>query len=181
MTTIARRYAQALYEEAEQNRQVEQVDEDMALIRDTMAASRELVLLFESPVVSRQKKERVIRQLFEQRLQPLTQRFLFLLIEKQRENFFPGIVHAYRALRDRQLGVVEARARAAQPIGPAEMEKLAGALERMTGQRVRLQVELDPALLGGLVVRVGDTVYDGSVRHQLESLRDQLEHGAFRA
>ncbi len=175
---IARRYAQALQEEAEQNHQIEPVDADMELIRATMEGSRDLVLLFESPVISREKKERVLRQLFEPRLQPLTLRFLLLLVEKQRENLFPAVVQAYRDLRDRQMGLVEARARTAMPLGPAEAQKLTRALEQMTGQRVRLQVEEDPSILGGLVVRLGDTVYDGSVRHQLENLREQMEHGA---
>src|SRR5690606_25544612 len=129
---------------------------------------------------SREQKERVIRQLFEPRLQPLTLRFLLLLIEKQRENVFPAIVQAYRELRDRLTGVVEARARTAQPLAGKEAQQLQQALERLTGQRVRLQVEEDPSLLGGLIVRVGDTVYDGSVRHQLEHLREQMEHGSYR-
>jgi F-type H+-transporting ATPase subunit delta len=80
-------------------------------------------------------------------------------------------------LRDRQLGVVEARARVARPLDAAGEQKLTAALEGLTGKRVRLQVQQDAALLGGVVVRVGDTVYDGSVRHQLESLREQLGDG----
>lgn len=175
--TIARRYAQALYQEAQQQSRVEQVDADVALIRETLDGSRELVRLFESPIVAREKKEAVVRSLFAARVDQLTMEFLAMLIEKKREGLFPAVVRAYHALRDAQQGIVEAKARVASPLGEAEEKQLIGALERLSGKQVRLAVEHDPALVGGLVVRVGDTVYDGSVRHQLRSLRAQLTKG----
>ena len=89
------------------------------------------------------------------------------------------MVQAYRALRDEQLGIVEARARVAATLSEDEERVLAQALERVTGARVRLKIEHDAGLLGGLVVRIGDTVYDGSVRHQLASLRERMEYGQF--
>lgn len=175
--TVARRYAQALYEEADTSGQTAAVDEDVDVIRASLEGSRELVLFFESPIIAREKKEAVVKELFGDRLRPLTVQFLDLLIEKGREDLFPDVVHAYRELRDRQLGVVEARARTAHPLGEAERARLVEAVERMTGRRVRLKVTHDPSLIGGVVIRVGDTVYDGSVRHKLASLREQLVHG----
>lgn len=176
--TVARRYAQALYEEAVRTDAVEGTDADVALIAETLDGSRELVRLFESPVVSQAKKDAVVAALFEERLRPLTLRFLRLLIEKGREDLFPEVVRAYRALRDEQQGIVEAHARTALPLSSDEERALTAALETMTGATVRLRVTRDPELLGGLIVRVGDTVYDGSVRHQLASLRERMEHGA---
>lgn len=175
--TVARRYAGALYEEAVQRKQVEAVDADVDLIRQALDDSRELVTFFESPVISRDKKEAVVQQLFQERVQPTTFDFLRLLIDKGREDIFPAVVAAYRTLRDEQQGVVEAKARTALPLGEAEQKELAAALERMSGKQVRLSVTHDPGLIGGVIVRVGDTVYDGSVRHQLASLREQLSHG----
>lgn len=179
--TVARRYAQALLEEAEREASLERVDADMEMIQASMEGSRELVRFFESPVIPRSRKEVIVRELFGTHVHGLTLRFLLLLIEKEREDVFPAIVRAYRAQRDRQLGITEARARVAQPLTAVEEQKLVRALERMTGRRVRLAVQQDPSILGGAIVRVGDTVYDGSIRHQLESLREQLEHGSFRA
>ena len=175
---VARRYAQALYDEAQRRERVEAVDQDIDLLRETLDASRELVLFFESPIISREKKEAVVQELFKERVQPTTLHFLRLLVEKKREGLFPEVVRAYRALRDDQKGIVEARARTAHPLSEEDEQALAQALERLSGQRVRLQVDQDPGLIGGVVVRVGDTVYDGSVRHQLASLRERLEHGA---
>lgn len=178
-TIVARRYARALYEDAQQAQQVERIDEDVELIRQALADSRELVRFFESPVISREKKRAVVQQLFAKRVQPLTQRFLNLLIAKKREDIFPAIVRAYRALRDEQQGIVEARARVAHALTDAEEKKLRQALEAVTGKRIRLRTEQAPDLLGGVVIRVGDTVYDGSVRHQLTNLREKLEQGTF--
>ena len=176
---VARRYAQALYEEAEREQRVERIDEDMALIRESLEDSRDLVLFFESPIISRKKKQDVVQALFEARVQPMTMNFLRLLIEKKREDLFPDVVHAYRALRDEQLGVVVAHARTAFPLSSEEQARLEQALERKAGSRIRLTVEQDAGLVGGLVVRIGDMVYDGSVRHQLATLRERMETGSF--
>lgn len=176
---VARRYARALYEEAQRDSVTDAVDEDVDLISETLENSRELKNFFQSPVVSREKKDAVVRQLFESRMQPLTMRFLQMLIEKQRETVFSEIVAAYREMRDRQLGIVRAQAQVAVPLTDEDRMHLVEALERMTGQTVTLQVEERKELMGGVVVRVGDTVYDGSVRHHLDQLREQMETGGF--
>ncbi|GIV60828.1 MAG: ATP synthase subunit delta [Rhodothermaceae bacterium] len=177
--TVARRYAQTLLEEAERTGLLERVDADVATLRDTLDGSRQLQLFFQSPVVSREKKRAVVQALFEARVAPVTLHFLELLVEKRREPLLPAILEAYRTLRDARQGVVEAQARLALPPGAEEQKALQAALERMTGRRVRLRLEQDPALIGGVVIRLGDTVYDGSVRHQLERLRTRLERGSF--
>ncbi|GAB5518174.1 MAG: ATP synthase F1 subunit delta [Rhodothermales bacterium] len=171
---VAKRYAQALYQEAEKDGVVAAVDADVALIHDSMNGSPELVRFFESPVISREKKGTVVDALFGERLKPLTLRFLKLLIEKRREDAFPAVVRAYQALRDQQEGIVEVKARSAKPLSEQDEADLKAALATLTGQTVRLNTTIDTGLIGGVVVRVGDTVYDGSVRHQLEALRDSL-------
>ncbi len=175
--TVARRYAGALYEEAVRDQQVEKVDADIELIRESLDGSRDLVNFFGSPVISREKKGAVVKALFADRVQPTTLRFLDLLVSKRREGIFPTVVQAYRELRDDQLGIVPAHARVALPLSEAEEKSLAQTLEKLSGKRVRLTVSQDADLLGGVVVRVGDIVYDGSVRNQLANLRERLEHG----
>ncbi|MEX0748242.1 MAG: F0F1 ATP synthase subunit delta [Rhodothermales bacterium] len=171
---IARRYAGALFEEAREQSRAEAVDRDVEMIDEILKTSRELVGFFNSPIISREKKNAVVEGLFGKRIDALTLQFLKLLIEKQREDIVPEIIDSYRGLRDEQLGVIEATARVAQPLSDSEEKMLSDALGRMTGKSIRLSVRIDPNLLGGAVVRVGDTVYDGSVRNQLELLREQL-------
>ncbi|MDX1420888.1 MAG: F0F1 ATP synthase subunit delta [Rubricoccaceae bacterium] len=179
MDPVARRYALALYQEAEAQGVVEKTDDDVQVLRETLDGSRELVSLFESPVVSRDKKEAVAQKLFEDALGALAMRFVHLLFEKEREDLLPAVVHAYGALRDERLGLVQADVKTARPLGYDETQQLEKALAKRTGKQVRLRMEVDPDLIGGLVVRIGDQVYDRSVRHQLKTLREQLHHRAF--
>ncbi len=173
--TIARRYARALYAMAEQEASIERVDEDIVMIRDSFSASPELVRFFADPVVSAEKKNAVIGKLLAPRVHPVTAKFLTLLVEKRREYLFLEVAGSYRALRDEQLNIVQADARVALPLEAAEEQQLRTALERLTGRSVRLKTHLDPTILGGVVIRVGDTVYDRSVRNQLTRLRSQME------
>ena len=177
--TVVRRYAQALYEEAAREDAVEKVDADVALIRDTLAESRDLQLFFQSPVISREKKSAVVEKLFTGKVSPVTLRLLRLLVEKNREDRFPSVVEAYLALRDEKQGIVEAEARMAYVPSADELGQLEQALAAKTGKQVRLRVTQDESLLGVVVVRLGDTVYDGSVRHQLDVLRDKMEAGQY--
>lgn len=171
---VARRYARALFEEARARGQAEAIDADVALLYESFTASRELARVFESPVIPREKKKKIIETLFGGRLQPLTVRFLELLVEKERESLLPAIVAAYRTLLDEEQGIIEAQVRTAFPLDEAGAQPLVAKLERLTGKKIRLQLQQDPSLIGGVVVRVGDTVYDGSVRQQLTALRERL-------
>lgn len=173
--SIARRYAQALIGEAGQQNNLQEVDEDVDMIRESLDGSRELVLLFESPLLPRDKKAGLLKKLFETRISRTTMQFLCLLIDKGREDIFPAVVRAYHSLRDERLGIKEARARVAMKMSAEEEQRLKEQLESVIGGRIRLHVVEDPDLVGGIVVRVGDTVYDGSVQHQLATLREQLE------
>lgn len=177
---VARRYAQALYDAATALGHVDDVDRDVELIRATLDASRELVLFFESPIVSRERKERVVTALFESRLAGTTLRFMELLIQKRREDIFPQVVVAYRRLRDEHLGIVGVTVRAARSVTDEDEDRIRTALEEWTGSSVSLETRTDDSLIGGLIVRVGDMVYDGSVRNKLEHLREQFASGSFR-
>jgi F-type H+-transporting ATPase subunit delta len=177
---VARRYANALHNSAQATGQLEEVDRDVDLIRSSLDASRELVRFFESPIVSRERKARVVQSLFASRVSETTLRFLDLLIQKRRENIFPQMVVAYRLLRDEQLGVVGAAVRSAVPMTDEEEQRIGTALESWTGMKVNLNARSDARLIGGVIVRIGDTVYDGSVRNKLEHLREQFTSGAIR-
>ena len=175
--TIARRYANALYEEAQASSELESVDVDVALIRARQDGAPELGRFFASPVISREKKYSTVKALFEERLESLTLNFLLLMVEKGREQLFPNVVDAFQALRDEQNGIVQVTARVARSVDENEKEILVSSVESSLGKKVRLDVQVDPSLLGGIVVKIGDTVHDGSFVNQLKSLRERLEKG----
>ena len=174
MDPVARRYAQALAEQAEANGALDTVDGDLDALAQTLDGSRELRAMLQSPVVSRDKKTAVLQSLFGGSLSTLTRDFLDLLVRNEREAVIPGVAQAYRDLRDAARGIVTADVRTATPLDPAEADRLKAALEARSGKTVRMTLSVHPELIGGLVVRLGDTVYDRSVRHQLAELKDQL-------
>ncbi len=174
---VARRYAQALMQIAEEQNAVEPVAADLASVGAALKASRELRLLLASPVVREGKKKAVLQELWGSRLRPTTMAFLLLLTHKQRERLLPEVIEEFSALRDRTLGVVGAEVRTAVPISAAQEAELGAGLSRSTGKTVRIRTAIDPAIRGGLLVRIGDTVVDASVRRQLERLRERLLEG----
>jgi len=175
---ICRRYAAALHAEAESAGLIETVDDDVATLRDAIKESRELAMLFASPVINAAKKRDIIQKLFAEHVSDLFLRFLLLLNEKGRGDLVGNVLVEYRKLRNRQLGIVEAEARSAMELSDGEVDALKKKLADQSGMDVHLHVETDASLLGGVVVRVGDTVYDGSLKRRLSVMRTQLEGGA---
>jgi len=177
-STIARRYAGALIGEARREGVTDQVDADIAILGESLEGSRDLVLFFGSPVISRKRKDSAVAALFAERIHPVTLKFLRLLIRKRREQLIMSVVTSYKDLRDAELGVVEASARVMHPLEELAEKNLIASLEHISDKRIRLKTEIDPDLMGGIVVRVGDTVYDGSVLNQLNALRERMENGS---
>jgi len=172
--TIARRYASALYQEADHNGAVEDVDADVELLRTSLDNNRELSRFFESPVIPNDKKEAVIQSLLSDKIATLTLNFLRLLVRKDREAMVAVILEQYHDLRDEQRGIVDVHARVAKPLSENDREALIDTLKTKTGKSVRLHVHEEPDLIGGIIIRVGDHVFDGSVRNKLASLRDRM-------
>lgn len=176
--TVSRRYANALYEEADAEGLVEAVDDDVQMLRDTLETTDELARFFESPVISQEKKDAVIRELLADRVEDLTLRFLRLLVRKDRETMTKAMLDEYRALRDEQQGIVDAEVTVARSLTEDDREAITKALEDKTGKSIRLHVTEDADLIGGLIIRIGDHVFDGSVRNQLTNLHDRLRESA---
>ncbi len=168
---VTQRYAQALLEEAMREHQLHA---DVALIANTLTGSRELLLLLKSPVVSRTKKSIVLEKLFGQHIHSLTMRFVQLLINRGREALLPAIVQRFSALSDESAGRTKVEAQVASQLSKNTEASLTNALEEKLHRSVQLSVSENPDLLGGIMLRIGDTVYDGTVLHQLSLLRSRM-------
>ena len=171
---VATRYASALVEEAQDASVVSTIDDDVELLRTTLVENDELARVFTSPVLSPDQKERVVSALLPDYVSELMMRFLKLLITKKRAALITEVLEAYRAQRDEQEGIVEVDVRTSHELDDDERTALIDALEALTDASVRLNMTLDSSLLGGLVIQVGDRVYDGSVHHKLEALRSRF-------
>lgn len=172
--TVARRYSGALYEEADATGVLDAVDDDVLMLIETLESNGELARFFKSPVIPQEKKDKVVRELLSDRIEDLTLRFLRLLIRKDRETMTKPILDQYQTLRDEQRGIVDAEVTVARPLEDEDREALTEALEKKTGKTIRLHVEEDADLIGGLIVRIGDRVFDASVRNKLTNLHDRL-------
>ncbi len=173
-TRAARRYAGALLQLASEMKKSEEVASDMQFIHDSIAASHDLKLFFESPIIDRFKKRDVARVLFEGKVNELTLHFVFLLVDKGREGLIYAISIDFAALLEELLGIVNAELRAPFEFEEKSKSDVQHKLEYLTNKKVRVSFSLDKSLVGGFLAQIGDTVYDGSVRRQLELLRRQF-------
>ncbi len=167
--SVVKRYARALYEEAAGEARI---GTDMRLIGATLEQSPALAASLQSPVLEREAKFAAVRAVFAERLHPLSMQFLRLVIERRRENQLPEMTIAYASLCDAESGVLTAQVRTCLDLSERQKADLMAALEQHTGHGIRLDIHTDSTLMGGMVVRIGDTVFDGSVSHQLERLRN---------
>jgi F-type H+-transporting ATPase subunit delta len=175
MRGLADRYADALADVAIQQNAVEQVRQELADFLGLLRESPELSLLLHSPAVQRASKRGVIEALTTQMGASRTLRnFLYVVVDRGRTQELPEIQQAFDERLDERQGIVRAEISSAHDLAEPEKADLRGALERLTGRRVEAAYRLDPALLAGTVVRIGSTIYDGSVRTQLERLRERL-------
>jgi F-type H+-transporting ATPase subunit delta len=172
--TVTRRYATALYEEADQAGVLEAVDEDVLMLRRSLESNRKLSRFFESPVIPQEKKDTIVQELLGDRVEGLTVRFLRLLVQKDRETLTKAILEQHQSLHDEHRGIVDAEVTVAHPLSDEDREMLVEALEAKTEKDIRLHLDEDPDLIGGVVIRIGDRVFDGSVRNQLNMLRDRF-------
>ena len=176
MRTIAQHYADALAEVAISQKSADKVRRELRDFLALLRESAQLGVLLGSPAVSRANKHAVAQALVERMGASRTLRnLLFVVIDQRRMGLLPEIQQAFEARLDEMEGVARADVTSARELNERERKQLRTALERLSGRRVEANYELDPALIAGAVVRVGSTIYDGSVRMQLERLRIKLE------
>jgi F-type H+-transporting ATPase subunit delta len=137
--------------------------------------SAELRNFLASPAVSRDAKHGVIEKLIARLgASKILRNFLFVIADHQRTHILPEIITAFQEVVRQRQGIAEAEISSAVELSAAQKAEFARTLERITGRRVEAQYSLEPSLLGGAVVRVGDTIYDGSLRNRLNALRARL-------
>jgi F-type H+-transporting ATPase subunit delta len=174
ITKAARRYATALIELGKECDEVEAILDDMSLIYNTLEGSQELVLFLRSPIVKFDDKQAVLEELFASKVEESTQRFLKLLARKNRVNILHQVAKAYLELYNKYAGIIEVEVLVAWELKDAQRESLHKELEEKTGKKVDLTVKIDESLKGGMAVRIDDTVIDGTVKHKLQELEEQL-------
>ena len=177
MSIYAPRYACALVDVVlAEKLDAAQADQQLQSFLDTFAANATLRIALEDPSISLEEKLKVIDALSARtQLLPALRNFLAVLLQNGRIAALPEIVASYRTEMDARQNIGEAEIVSVRELDASERTALESRAARLTGRSIRAVYKRDPALLGGVVLRIGTVVYDGSVRGRLERLRQQLE------
>jgi F-type H+-transporting ATPase subunit delta len=169
---LADRYATALFDLADERKALDQVSEDLRRLRAMLNESAELRRLVRSPILSRLEQGRAITAIAERSgLSPLTRSFLGLVAQNRRLFAVPAMIDAFLARLAARRGEITAEVAAAQALTPAQLDAVNEQLRKAMGSKVAVEVRVDPALLGGLVVKVGSRMVDASLRSKLHRLQ----------
>ncbi len=169
---LAERYALALFELAEERKALDAVAEDLRGLRALTDESADLRRLIRSPVLSRAEQGKAIAAIAERAgVQPITRNFLGLLARNRRLFALPEMIRHFLARLAQRRGEVTAEVAAAQDLTPEQRQRLDEELRRAVGQKVAVDIRIDPSLLGGLVVRLGSRMVDASLKSKLNRLQ----------
>jgi ATP synthase F1 delta subunit len=170
---LAIRYAEALFLAARERNALDAVAQDVASVQELLR-DRKLLAFLESPQILDEDKEAVVRRVFRERVHPLVVDLLLLLLDKHRISHLPDILEMFQRRLDEYRGILKARVVTAVPLPDEEAERLRRNLEARTGKKVVLEREVDPSILGGVTVILGNRIIDGSLRNGLEKVRQYL-------
>jgi len=176
-TTAARRYAEAAFELAERDDAFDAWADGLGLVAG-VAADEKFGRYMDNPAIPHADREAAVNRLFEGHLAPGALNLARLLARRGRFGSLPAVAAEFTRLLNRRNGVVQAVVTSAVPLTAAETDAIGARIRTMTGSGVSLRTELDPALIGGLTVKVGDQLLDASVRGRLERLRERLVAGS---
>ncbi len=177
-TAIARRYAKALIELATQEQAVEKFHDELRAFESIQATYPESTAVFSSPAFTIGAKRELLKEIIDRSAFSRTiANFLFLLLEKKRLSQLSFIIAGYRAFADELSGLLRGTVTSALPLAEEQVDEIRAVLEKSSGKKVLLQVELDPSLIGGVVTKIGDKIFDGSIKTQLGRIQDILQKG----
>jgi F-type H+-transporting ATPase subunit delta len=176
-STAARRYAEAVFEIAHRDGALDRWTADLRVVADVVA-EEEVARVVDSPAIPYDARREVLAKLLEPRISPPAFHLTLLLAQRGRLSSVPAVAAEYKRLVDRERGIVVATVTSAIRLEPAELEAIGTRVREMTGARPEIAAAVDPDLIGGVTVRIGDRLIDASVRGRLERLRDRIVAGA---
>lgn len=175
-SNVGGRYAQALFDLASDSDRIAPVEDDLKSLKAMRADSADLRRLIDSPTFSNEDRVRALDAVAAAAgFQPLTRKFLGLLAANRRAAALPAVIEAYQRLSAERRGVVAAEVVTAVPLSDAQRRGLQAALRQALGKDPEMTVRTDPAILGGLKVKVGSRLFDSSVKSRLDQLKFALQ------
>lgn len=177
-TKAAKRYANALLGLALEKDILEQTKEDMLLIKNTIDGSSDFQLFLKNPIIKKDQKKDAVKKIFKGKLQEVTFEFYNLLAKKDRENLLEEISTNFIELYNHHQGIIKVGVTSAKELDKSQLKELQNNIEESTGKQVQFETDVEEGLIGGLKIRIEDTVVDGSVKFKLSQLKDRLSSAA---
>lgn len=173
--SLSRRYARAVIDLGQAAGNLDRMGADLRTLAKAMKDSAELQSALTSPAIRRADRRRILDALLTRiGAQPHTKNLVYLLLDSERLGSLEGISREVDAMIQARSGRVSAEIISAKPLDPAQVSQITASLEQLSGKKVDVTRREDPSLLGGVVAKVGDVVYDGSLRTQLRAIREEL-------
>lgn len=172
--TVARSYAETLFELADRHDAVEGYGEALETVTRLLEEDGRFRLFLETPRIEDEEKKAVVRKAFGDRLPRHVLNFVLVTIDKRRQRLLREIAAQYHALVDERMGREHVQVSVARPVDDATRAMIVEKLSAALGKTAIPHIRVNPEILGGLVVRTGDTIYDGSVRRRLDGMRRHL-------
>ncbi|OXS79002.1 F0F1 ATP synthase subunit delta [Domibacillus enclensis] len=170
----AKRYAIALFELAKEQKQVVEIEQELRVVKQVFGESKELLTVLEAPKLSAEQKQAMIVSAFGQASAPVVNT-LKLLVQRHRTNEIPAVCDEYITLANEERGTADAIVYSVRPLSPIEETAVSQAFSRKVGkQTLNIENIVDPNLLGGLKVRIGNRIFDGTLRGKLNRLEKKL-------
>ncbi len=173
--SLARRYARALLDIGIQSDSFEQIGKELDELAAMYSGSRDLTEALTNPVFSHSRRRAVLQAILDEaKASPVVRNVILLLFDRDRMPYLPAISRELRAMVDERGGRARATVTSARALTADQVKKVKSSLEKLSGKHIVLEKKTDAGLIGGIVAKVGDTVYDGSIRTQLEQMRERF-------
>ncbi len=177
---VAKRYARALLEIGKEDGNMEQYGRELASVASLLADSEELEQVLANPAIAFEDRSRLLNTFLDKLgLSPIVNNFFRLLMDRGRISAARDISAVYSRLVDEEKGITRAEVVSAAPLAENEVERLKEVLAKLAGSEVVVEIKEDSSLIGGVRAKIGDLVLDGSIKTQLETLKDSLRRGDY--
>lgn len=173
-TIVAKRYAKALFEVARERGKIADVEQELQAIEQALSGNPDYLKLLEHPNIDASVKASMLKQVFEGKLSEELLNTLQLLVQRGRESILGDLVSFYSQIANDALGQAQAKVYTPAVLTEQESEQIAATFGQLTGKKIRIETIVDPSLLGGLQVRIGDRLYDGSLSGKLQRMEKAL-------
>ncbi|GAB3259846.1 ATP synthase F1 subunit delta [Larkinella harenae] len=170
-STVAFRYAKSLIDLAQEKNKVEEVYNDMSFFRQVVTQNRDLMLALKSPILRHEKKLAVLRAVFEKRVDPLSFSIFNIITKKNREGIMDVIADEFIRQYNELKGILKVQVTTTVPLTAELQQEFTQLVAKATGKQIELEEKIDPKLIGGYILRIGDQQIDASIRSQLADLR----------